>query len=249
MVTKKLFALASVSALAGLMTSVAAAGCSSTTTETTTTDASDAKADVVKHDAIADDDADQGPACPAKPDKPITADVLDQEIGWKPAKAAPGSCTQADLTKLEANFKDTNLKTYFDLGNGLSPDCVTCTFSKDTDANWQPIVGTAMDNGMTGFINFGACFGSKDGDACGKALQYEQFCYNIVCNQCATTQTEHDQCVQAAGMDQDICGALGDATGKACPNLQANAKACNTIIDAVTTLCGAPASDAGAEGG
>ena len=245
MVTKKLFALASVSAIAGLMTTVAASGCSSTET-TTTTEPADAATDVRREArAPGDDEEEEISDCPQN--VAITEADLDKEIGWKAAVAAPGSCEQADITQLEANFKDTNIQSYFDLGNGLSAECKACVFSKDTDANWQPIVGTAENNGETGFVNFGACFGSIEGDACGKALQYEQFCYNIACNECATTQTERQKCIGTAGDTGGMCEEFGKSTGTACPKLQDTASQCNSVLDAVKTLCGGGASDAGTD--
>src|SRR5881394_3748856 len=131
MVTKKLFALASVSAIAGLMTAVSAAGCSSTTTETTAPGDSgtDAKTDA-KGDAKVvpgDDESDQAADCPQN--VPLTTDDLDKEIGWKAAKATPNACTSTEITKIESNFKDTNIKTYFDLGNGVSDACKACVFA------------------------------------------------------------------------------------------------------------------------
>lgn len=246
MVTKKLFALASVSALAGLMTTVAAAGCSSTTTETTTGDAGGDAKDASRREVSTGDDEDD-PVVDCPKNLPVTAADLDKEIGWKAAVATPGSCVQADVTQLEANFKDTNIQSYFDLGTGLSAECKACVFSKDTDANWQPIVGTAADNGKTGFVNFGACFGSIEGDACGKALQFEQFCYNIACNECATTQTERQKCIGKAGDTGGMCEEFGKSTGTACPDLQATATRCNSVLDAVKTLCGEASADAGTD--
>ena len=246
MVTKKLFALASVSAIAGLMTAVSAAGCSSTTTETTSggDSGNDAKSDAQGDAKVPVGDQEDEPAADCPQNVPLTTDDLDKEIGWKAAKAAPQSCTSTEITKIESNFKDTNIKTYFDLGNGVSDACKACVFAKDTDTNWGPIVGTAADDGMTGFINFGACFGEVESADCGKALQYEQFCYNIACNQCTTTSTERQKCVEAAG-SSGMCKDFGDATGKACPNIQTSAKKCNTITDAIKTLCGGGVSDAG----
>jgi len=191
------------------------------------------------------DDADPPDQCPVN--QPVTADDLDKQIGWKAATPVQGSCTPTEITKLDANFKDTNVKTYFDLGNGIGDACKACVFSKDTDSKWQMIVGTAADDGQTGFINFGACFGSVDGDDCGKALQYEQFCYNIACNQCTSTATDRQKCVEKAGSEGQMCSAFGDATSKACPSLQTSAKKCNTVIDAVKTLCGG--GDGGIDGG
>jgi hypothetical protein len=124
MVTKKLFALASVSAIAGLMTSVGmSAGCSTTTTESgsssgSTTDSGgtkDSGGSKTDRAPVGDPEDDTTATdCPA--DVPLTEADLDKEVGWKPAKASPGVCSAADLTKLEANFKNTNIKTYFDLG-------------------------------------------------------------------------------------------------------------------------------------
>ncbi len=243
---RKLMALSALTFVTGIVTTLTAGGCSNEEGGGGggAADAQpDVKPDVTKPDAGPDDDEDAG-QCPQ--DVPLTEADLEKEIGWKPAKAAPGACTQADLTKLEANFKDTNIQTYFDLGNGVGDDCKACVFAKDTDPSWGPIVGTAADNGKTGFINFGACFGSIEGDACGKALQYEQFCYNVACNECTTTSTERTKCVQAAG--EGMCKAFGDTTGTACPKIQDTAKSCNTIFDAVKTLCGSP-GDGGADGG
>lgn len=248
MVTKKLFALASVSAIAGLMTTVTASGCSSTTTESSssssgsTGDAASKDATTKDRTTIPEDDGGEDPACPQ--DVPLTEADLEKEIGWKEAKAAPGACTSADITQLEANFKATGIKTYFDLGKDLSEPCFACVFAKDTDQNWGPIVGTAENNGETGFVNFGACFGEVEDPACGKALQYEQFCYNIACNECSATSTECQKCVEKAG-SSGMCTEFGDTTAKACPNIQTSAKKCNSIIDAAKTLCGAVSGDAG----
>jgi hypothetical protein len=93
-------------------------------------------------------------------------------------------------------------------------------------------------------VNFGACFGYVEDEACGKALQYEQFCYNVACNECTATSTERQKCVEKAG-SSGMCSAFGDATQKACPDIQTSAKKCNSIIDAAKTLCGAASTDAG----
>jgi hypothetical protein len=251
MVTKKLFALASVSAIAGLMTTVGASGCSTTTTETNSssssggTDGGTKDATTKDRTVVPEDDGGEDPSdCPA--DVPLTEADLDKEIGWKEAKAVPGACTAADITQLEANFKDQGIKTYFDLGKNLPEGCFNCIFSKDTDANWGPVVGTAENGGETGFVNFGACFGEVEDPACGKALQYEQFCYNIACNECSATSTERQKCVEKAG-SSGMCTEFGDATAKACPNIQTSAKKCNSIVDAAKTLCGAASTDAGGQ--
>jgi hypothetical protein len=167
----------------------------------------------------------------------MTAAELDTQVGWKCPAAVKGACSAADITQLDTNFKDAGLQSWFDLGNNLSASCKACAFAKDTDANWGAIVGTAADNGQTGFINFGACYGHVEGDKCGRSLQYEQFCYNIVCNECAATSAERAKCVQFAG-SQGSCKGFGDDTAKNCPQLTNTSKTCNTVFDAVKHLCG-----------
>lgn len=177
-------------------------------------------------------------ACP--PNIPLTAADLDAEIGWKAAAPSAGACSTADLTQLQNNFNNPAIASYLDLGNGLSTTCKACAISLDTAGSWGPIVATAADNGATGFINFGACFGSIEGAACGKSLQYEQFCYNVACNECAVTQAERQMCITKAGDPGGMCKGFGDTTTVNCPNIATTAAKCNTIFDAVKTLCGGP---------
>lgn len=165
----------------------------------------------------------------------MTAADLDAEIGWKPATKTPGACSAADLTQLQANFQSSSTATYLDLGKNLSASCKACAISYDTATNWQPIVATQADGGATGFVNFGACFGNVESAACGKALQYEQFCYNVACNECTTT-TQRQQCVEAAGTT-GMCTTFGNTTATSCPNIATSAMSCNSILDAVKTLC------------
>lgn len=124
-------------------------------------------------------------ACPAS--GPISPADFDAKPGWKPSVGHPKSCTDADVARLETNFRNDEIATYPELVAGMSASCRSCVLSNDTDPTWGPIVATASDDGVTGFINFGACFGHLDGEACGKALHYEQLCYDRACGECATT--------------------------------------------------------------
>lgn len=236
---KKLFALASVTAVAGLSAAAAASGCSSSTT-TIEEDGGIAETGRRDRQELEEEDED----CPIN--VAITVKDMDDQIGWKKAVAAPGACTTADITQIEANFQDPSLESYFDLGKGVSASCVACVISKDTDDTWQPIVGTADDNGQTGFLNFGACFGQLEGDDCGKSLQYEQFCYNVACNRCATTRAARDLCVDRASTG--MCSDFGDRTTGACPDIRNSANRCSSIYDAMATLCGGD-GDAGVDAG
>jgi hypothetical protein len=236
-VTKKLFALASVSAIAGIMTTVTASGCSSTSVSPSPADSG---ADVTSE--VGTGTGPEPIVCPAV--LPLTAADLDNEVNWKPAKAVPGACSTQDLAQLETNFKGIGIQSYYELGKDLSPDCFACVLTKDTDATWGPFVATEADDGKTGFVNYGACFGYVEDVECGKAVQYEQFCYNVACNKCTTTKEDRQDCVAKAGAD-GMCADFKTARNTACPNIDASAKKCNSIIDSAKTLCGAAPADAG----
>jgi len=187
----------------------------------------------------AEQDEPPGPIiCPM--DVPLSNADLDKEIGWKPGSPAQGSCSTADISQLESNFKSTSITTYFDLAKGVSDTCHACVVSKDTDAKWGPIVGTAENNGETGFVNYGACFGAIEGDACGKAIQYEAFCQNIACNECVTTESERAKCISAASAAGNMCESFTNEKTKSCPSWSLNVKSCGDVLTAIKTLCGAP---------
>jgi hypothetical protein len=176
--------------------------------------------------------------CPQ--DVPLTEADLDKEIGWKPGAPAPGSCTDADLQAIAANFTDTSIKTYFDLAKGVTDTCRACVVSKDTDAKWGPIVGTAENDGETGFVNYGACFGAIEGDACGKAIQYQTFCENIACNECAVSTKERADCIALASNPNAMCEPFTKKRTTACPSWTLNVKSCGEVQTAIKTLCGSP---------
>ena len=190
-----------------------------------------------------------GESCPS--DASLTESDLDAEIGWKPSVPAKGACTTGDLDQLEKNFSDTSLQSYLDLGKGLSTACRACVISKDTDAKWGPIVavGDGGGGGASGFVNYGACFGAIEGDACGKAIQYESFCTNIACQDCAFSQKEQAECVTKSTTDNGMCASFSNQRTAACPSWALNVKSCGTILKAVQTLCGPNPTDAGTDGG
>jgi hypothetical protein len=177
-------------------------------------------------------------ACPSEVS--LTPADLDKEIGWKPSTPAQGSCSTTDLDQLWNNFSDTSLKSYLDLGKGLSPACNACVISKDTDAKWGPIVVVASTAGESGFVNYGACFGAIEGDACGKAIQYESFCTNIACEECAFTRQELAECVTKSTAAGGMCEPFAAGRTTSCPSWALNVKSCGDIKKAIETLCGPP---------
>ncbi len=170
--------------------------------------------------------------CPP-PAQALTAADLDKQVGYHAAIISANACTTGDITTLDNNSNDTTIKSFFDLGKNLSDTCKACVLAKDTDTHWAPIVGTAADNGATGFYDFGACFGAVEGDACGKAVQYSEFCFNVACNSCSN----RDACVKKAAAKGGYCEAFGAEVVKSCPNIQQTTNFCGNIIDAAKYLC------------
>jgi len=240
METKKLFALASVSALAGLMTTVVAAGCSSTTTETVPADSGPTDSGKVtpKREAAAEPEPEPEPECPVEVGFDYAG--IDKEIGWKAPKAVPGACEQEDFTLFEKNFETA--KTWLDLGNGLNPDCAACLITKDTDENYGVIVATAADDGKTGWANFGSCFGAVEGEACGEAVQYANFCLDAAC-ECASTDSAQTKCYTAArdGTCKEFTGKLTDG----CPDFETTLETCTDLLASAKYLCGGAPTDGG----
>lgn len=178
--------------------------------------------------------------CPER--LPLTEADLDKELGFKPAKASADACSAADMATLAANFKDTGIKTYFDLGKDLPDTCFQCVFSRDTDATWGPIVGTAENNGATGFVNWGACTSVRFGEACGRATQYEAFCVNLACNECSTTATERETCSRRA-LTTGMCREFASTKEAACPD--AGAACPGDLLEGVAVVCGPNDADGG----
>jgi hypothetical protein len=235
---KKLTLGVALTAVTGLVTALTVGGCSSSDTTTTSNPADSGPVDSSKpkiDSSVPEEDAASN--CPKA--ITLTAADLKADPGFKAATASPGVCSEADIKMVETNSKDMSIKTWFDLAKGINPACTACLTSKDTDANWQPVVGTASNNGETGFYNFGACFGSVEGVACGEAIQFAQFCGNAACPraECGATTTQRNQCLQKANAAGGPCAAFSDEVTKSCPKIQDTAKKCNNILDGMRTLC------------
>jgi hypothetical protein len=233
---------ASSAVLVALLTS---GGCSSSNPDTpaTTTDAAtDGK--VVKPDA-----GDSGPTGTACPGAAPTKAELDSSGGWKPPPAKQTVCTAGDIAAFDANFANAN--TYADLVKGLPAACSACILTKESDATWGFLV--ADDKGELGFVNYGACYAraANGSDACGKGVQYSEFCISASCADCSDSEVstcESDTATQdacSANFDADIAAGCGSDQAK----LQALDDACGTAAKAAAVLCGGGgAGDAGGGG-
>jgi hypothetical protein len=241
---KKVLVLGAVTCVAGIVT-MAAAGCSSSDSSPGT-GTPDATADVVKADRVvpeaSDEDAGQ---CPL----PVTDTAADYEKtpGFKPGLAQVGKCTNTEITTFEKNLDDTTIKTWKDLEKDLSADCAACVITSTAAANWGPIVYTEESGGDRGFYNFGACFSVVEKPECGKSVQFLEWCLDAACDECATTQGEHDSCVSKAAGATGTCKDFTVELQAQCKDLDKSGDKCNNIVDAARTLCGSGSTDGGTD--
>lgn len=182
---KKLFALASVTALTGLIATVGVAGCSSTTVQdtsgdaATTTDASTKDAAKPKTDGSADDDS--GTATGTCP----TLDAIDATaLPWKVPTKLVGSCTEKELSDLVTYVDANSSAKYADWKKTVSgASCSSCIFGKETDATWKPLLENA--SGELVGLNVGGCIAIASSNVnCGKAYQNWFDCRFEACAGC-----------------------------------------------------------------
>lgn len=242
---KKLFALASISGLTGLMATMAASGCSSTTTAEDTTDASavDSSKPVTPKEAAADDSAVEPAKCPTT--DVVTSADIEMQLKWAPPLAPQSACTQQNLDDLKALIiKNGTMGTKFtDIQTTLGATCAACAFSKDTAANWQVYVETTS-GGTTGFISnrSASCAAQVEGAACGKALFEADICLKAVCSTAdCGGDAEVTACQKKAAGKGGACFDLGQAFIKACPNEATTLAAdgpCANSPAAIAASCG-----------
>jgi len=224
---KKLFALASVTALAGLVSAVGVAGCSDTVDNVTPTP--DASPDVkVKPDAAAadDDDDDVEPSC-------MSTDPIDATtFPYAKALNAPGSCTAAEATKLAAYYKEAYDANAADKvlasewGAEVSEDCAKCVFTASDADTWGAML--VKDDKLEA-VNRGGCIEIQSGkEECGKAYQQVSDCRLEACITKCKTQDEFSACLQDG---QAIF------TGPCKESYDAMDTACGTSLQAYETAC------------
>lgn len=217
MEVKKLFALASITALTGFVATGFTAACSSTEVVTIPNEAGsstsssgsavkkDAKAGTSSGTPVGDDDDTTGddddtaePTCLSK--DPIDATAFPYT---KSAKAVKGACTTKELTDFSAYYKahvsdDDFLDTW---PTAVSEKCSTCIFTDatgDAPTTWGPIVIAVDDQGAKDLsINRGGCVETVSGkEACGRAYQQFQDCTIQACLKDCKTQAEFTKCRQ-----------------------------------------------------
>jgi hypothetical protein len=215
MVTKKkLFALASVTALTGLMAAVAASGCSSTTIAASDpgTVAEAGKPDAKKPDAdVPADDAAPG-ACGG------TLAVDPTALAWKSPAKAIGACSGAELNALVTYVEANSSAKYADWKASVKNSaCSKCIFGLESAATWAPLLEDAK--GQLVELNVGGCIAiASANDKCGKAYQNWFDCGFEACTDCPSG-------------DSAALSKCRTASNKA-------GGGCKSYFDAVSTVCG-----------
>jgi hypothetical protein len=227
---KKMFALASVTALTGLMVSVAAAGCSSTT-EVNGTDTTDAATN-----------PDTGKKAPAdgggtgdEEEPPVSTEckglteVDTSTFPWKAPYKEVGACAKADLDGLVDFLGKNNTAPYTDWKKSVTDaECSACIFGKDTDTTWKPLFENAQ--GQLVGLNVGGCISIvSNNDKCGQAYQNWFDCPFEACADCpADDDAAFTKCRTAANSAKGGCKKALDAVLTVCGD---------TTIDAAETAC------------
>ncbi len=222
---KKLFALATMTAITGLGASVAISGCTSTTEEVTTSDAAtDAKTDAKPKVDASEEPADTGPEVCPKPGDVTEADVQQAFDGpWKGPGAPKNVCTQQDIDKVKALFAGSQQVKFTDIQGALSQTCAACVFTPNSAANWGPLV--QFSDGY--YQNYAACYAIASNDNCGKNLAYFDICTNAVCD-----ETE-------CGSQQAVSACVKKAVSGGCKTFAAGIQSgCGSALDTLDAQCG-----------
>jgi len=236
---KKLFALASVTALTGLMAAVAASGCSSTTTVDpgTAETGVDAKTDApAKVDAATPEEDTGAGTCPTT--TPVTA--ADIGLTWVAPGAPQNVCNQADLDALKAVFAaGKGSAKYSDIEKSLGATCGPCVFTAVKGTRWGMIIkdgaNPVADNSL------GACFGALSTAECGKARFEIDSCLDIACPQ-SDCGTDTSACNTKAL--KGACKSFVTPYTAACPDESALLTNCANFVRIIEITCGG-----GADGG
>jgi len=223
---KKLFALASVSALAGLVSAVSAAGCTTTETQTTP-DQDSGLTDAKKDSKSVTPEGDGGDEEPTdlcyKEDQVDTSKPAE---GYKNPRIVPGAC-EPTVTKVIEDLFDANPSgvKFTDIKDALSddPGCAECAFGKEADAEWAPLVEATSGQGF--IQNGGGCVAAVSGNNdCGAAYFEWDLCLNFACTDCEGSDAQ--SC--ASAVQSTACKDQTEQLGKACgENVNNYLKACN----------------------
>lgn len=210
---RKLFALASVTALTGLVASITAAGCSSTEV----INVADASTDVRRDAPRPGEGGDTTVSCK-------TATTYTKET-LNPPAARTNDCTAeqiealatACMTGADADPNGTKCTAARNLSANTT--CAQCVFGTDTDPQWKVVnLNPDSDTRPVRFNQAGCIEHASEVKGCGDQLVTLNICLNRFCSKC-TTDADQGACIDEVYPEQGEgeCSAyeLSTACGKA----------------------------------
>jgi hypothetical protein len=180
------------------------------------------------------------PFCPST--TPITAKDIDAQMRWLPPAAIQNVCTQQNIDDLKALFKSTGGGVgvkFADIKVSLGATCSACVFSPIAGPTWQVFVeeqSGAVDN------RTGSCFAQLGDPECGKKRFQFETCLDIACSEADCGFDSTGRCQQKA--QKGACRELTEAYAKACPTESDLLETCGNIFSAIAASCSGGA-DAG----
>lgn len=215
---RRIFALASVSALSGLVSAVAAAGCSSD--DPTAKSPLEAGSPNQNAEGGARGEPDDGGISSDEPC--MEKDSIDAtKFPYATAKKAPNACTNQELEDLAKFFTEKAQNTedivISDWAKVVSDTCATCVFSDGTGAEWSPIL---VKNNKLDNVNRGGCIEIASGKrSCGEAYQRVAECRLAACADTCKTAEGFTECLQdVEGIFTGPCKGAYDTLQKECGN-------------------------------
>ncbi len=259
---KKVFALASVSALMGVVMAAGAAGCSSNETGVAPTENDAGVKDASGDRGVpktGEEEEEEEEGCAAK--KQVDA----KSFPYTKAAKSPGACSNDELKALtkyySENPQDPSIAEW---SKTVSETCASCVFTAADGDAWGPLL--IEGDKLTG-ANLGGCIElASEKEGCGRAYEQLIRCYTVAClppsqggsGTCATQaefnlcRNDRDglnagACADAATTLQQECGSSFPSYEQACAP-PAGAKYIFEVT--VPAHCGGtgPDPDAGVDG-
>jgi hypothetical protein len=193
---KKIYAMASLSALSGMVSAASTTGCSNEENKAAATADASASPSATQDTKPASkpdagEDVDQEQSC-------LATEAIDAtRFPYSRAKRSAGACTTKELDAMSAFFGDKARKgedvVISDWAKTVGDSCAKCVFSEKTASEWGPVL--VKDNKLDN-VNRGGCIEIASGkEACGKAYQRVAECRLEACSQSCTTADEFTSCL------------------------------------------------------
>ncbi len=251
---KKVFALVSVSALAGMAASLAQTGCSDSPDPLTPTDATDAgTATDARSERSNQPPAPGGDEPPCFAVDPITMEPAP----LKPLRLDPGKCTKENsldvLDALLTAAGDGGTLLFEEFRDGLEAqdaECAKCVFAEDGDTT-PPIT---VDSSGTFTLHTSSCVEVLSSADCARAIVTASDCTKAACQKCSAR--DQRACSELVARPGSACGTYWSTLFDTCDtSLGPAQRTCGDTVSAIKTLIsyqcirGGTNGDAGTDGG